>query len=170
GLVGSRHARFSNFVRGPAAVLRDVRGLLRGTPERHVGHNPVGALAILALLGLTLAIGASGWARFNDIGGEALAEFHEIAAVIMLTVVGVHVAGVVLASRLHRENLVAAMIHGRKEGPRQDGIRTAWRSVGVLMVAVVLAFWAWQWSTAPSGMGLSPEEGVSAGSAARDDD
>ena len=66
GLVGTRHARFSSFVRGPAAVARYVGAMLRGQPEHHTGHNPAGALAIVALLGLTLAVTASGWATFNE--------------------------------------------------------------------------------------------------------
>ena len=69
GLVGTRHARFSSFVRGPRAIKSYLVALLRGRPEHHVGHNPAGALAILLLLGLTLAITASGWATFNDLGG-----------------------------------------------------------------------------------------------------
>ena len=46
GLVGTRHARFSSFVRGPAAIARYLRGLVGGRPEHHAGHNPAGALAI----------------------------------------------------------------------------------------------------------------------------
>ncbi len=66
GLIGTRHARFSSFVRGPAAIAGYVRGLVRGRPEHHVGHNPAGALAIVALLGLTLVVTATGWATYND--------------------------------------------------------------------------------------------------------
>jgi cytochrome b len=86
GLAGTRYARFSNFVRGPAAVTRYLRSIVRGEPEHHTGHNPAGALAIVALLGLAVAITASGWATF-DVGGKWLEEFHE-AANLMLAVVG----------------------------------------------------------------------------------
>ena len=75
GLVGTRHARFASFVRGPAAVLRYLRSLLSGRPEHHVGHNPAGGLAILALLALTLAVAATGWAVFNDTGGSGWKSF-----------------------------------------------------------------------------------------------
>src|SRR5512139_2829983 len=50
GLMGTRHARFASFVRGPAAVLRYLRSLVSGHPEYYTGHNPAGALAIVALL------------------------------------------------------------------------------------------------------------------------
>ena len=150
GLVGSRYARFSNFVRGPAAVARYVGAALRGQPEHHTGHNPAGALAILALLGLTVLVTASGWATFNEVGGGWLEEGHEVAANIMLAIVGVHVAAVLLSSWLHRENLVGAMINGRKPGQPQDGVRSAWRTVAVLMLAAVLGFWWLQWQSAPA--------------------
>ena len=155
GLVGTRHARFSSFVRGPAAVARHVRAMLRGRPEQHAGHNPTGTLAILAMLGLTLAVTATGWAGFNDLGGEWLNEVHEAVAGVMLTVAGVHVGGVLFGSWLERENLVRAMVTGRKTGRPQDAIRSAWRSVAVLMMAAVLAFWWMQWQSAPAGGGLA---------------
>lgn len=114
GLVGTRHARFTDFVRGPAAVMRYLRSLLQGRPEHHVGHNPAGGWAILALLALTLVTAGLGWVIYNDIGGEWLEEAHEAAASLMLAVVAVHVGAVLLSSWLHHENLVRAMITGRK--------------------------------------------------------
>ena len=157
GLVGTRHARFGDFVRGPGAVKRYLGALVRGEPEHHVGHNPAGALAIVAMLGLGLAIVATGWASYDSVGGEWLEETHEVLASLMLAVVGVHVAGVMLASWLHRENLVAAMWHGHKLGHPEDAIRTAWRSVAALVVVAAAGFWAWQWSTAPVAGASGPE-------------
>jgi cytochrome b len=115
GLVGSRHARFADFVRGPAAVMRYLRSLLSGRPEHHVGHNPAGAVVIVLLLALGLASGASGWATYNEIGGDLLEELHEALAGAMLALVGIHLAGVAVASFLHRENLVKAMVTGYKK-------------------------------------------------------
>lgn len=155
GLVGTRHARFASFVRGPASVMRYVGALLRGRPERHVGHNPAGALAIVALLGLTLAVTASGWFTFNELGGDWLEKLHESAANIMLAIVGIHVAGVLISSWLHRENLVGAMISGRKSARPGDGIRSAWRSVAAMVLVAVLGFWWLQWQSAPPGAGLA---------------
>ena len=145
GLVGSRHARFSDFVRGPRAVLRYLGALLRGQPEHHVGHNPAGALAIVAMLGVGALIAGSGWALYNNIGGKLFEELHEGAANVMLAVVAVHVLGVLIASRMHHENLVASMFSGRKAAPAADGIRSAWRSVAALMLVAVLGFWTWEW-------------------------
>lgn len=171
GLIGSRHARFASFVRGPGAVARYLGAMLRGRPEHHVGHNPAGALAIVAMLAFSVLIVGSGWALYNDIGGELFEDLHEASANLMLAVVAVHVAGVALASRLHHENLVGAMFSGRKTAAPQDGIRSAWRSVGALMLVAVLGFWAWQWQQAPSGGGLAaataPADGATAAAGER---
>lgn len=148
GLVGTRHARFASFVRGPAAVARHARSLLAGRPEPGIGHNPLGALAIIALLGLTLAVTAAGWATFHELGGHWVEEFHEAAANLLLAMVGLHVAGVVLESWLQHESLVAAMITGRKRGSPEEGVRRAWHSLAVLMVVAVLGFWWLQWHSA----------------------
>jgi cytochrome b len=148
GIVGTRHARFSDFVRGPASVLRYFRALFRGRPEHYIGHNPAGAMAILALLILTIFVTGSGWATYKDIAGEAMEELHEVIANVMLAVVGIHVAGVLLSSWGHRENLIGAMISGRKIGNAQDSVQSERRSVAAILLIAVLGFWWLQWSTA----------------------
>ena len=157
-------------MRGPKAVARYIGSLLRGQPEHHTGHNPAGALAIVALLGLTLVVTASGWAADNEFAGKWLEEAHEAAATVMLAIVGIHIAGVLLSSWLHRENLVGAMINGRKQGLPKEGIRRAWRSVAVLMLVAVLGFWWLQWQSAPAGGGLADRPTVSAKAVAHDRD
>jgi len=170
GLVGTRHARFSSFVRGPAAVGAHLRSMLRGRPNHHTGHNPAGTLAILALLGSATAVTATGWAGFNEFGGEWLKEVHEALASLMLAVVGVHVAGVVLGSWLERQNLVMGMLTGRKHGPPEDAIGNAWRSVAVLMVAAVLGFWVMQWQVPPPVQAVADQPALAKGVADREHD
>jgi cytochrome b len=169
GLFGTRHARFANFVRGPAAVAHYLGSLLRGRPEHHSGHNPAGALAIVALVLLALAVSASGWATYQAIGGHGLEEAHEAAASLMLAVVGVHVAGVLVGSWLHRENLVRAMVTGRKAATPQDAIRSAWRSVAALMLVAVIGFWGLQWQGAPAA-GAAAGQSVATAPQHEDDD
>lgn len=156
GLVGTRHARFASFVRGPRAAGRYLASLLRGRPEHHTGHNPAGALAIVALLGTAALVVASGWATYNELGGGRLEDLHEGAANALMALVVLHLAGVVVSSWLHRENLVAGMVTGRKHGAPDEALRHAWRSVAALMLAAVLGFWWTQW-TAPVSAGASGE-------------
>jgi cytochrome b len=145
GLAGTRYARFSEFVHGPRSVLRYLRALVHGKPEHHTGHNPAGAVAIVLMLLLTVAVAASGWATQGGIGGEAMEEVHEALATLMLVLVGVHVAAVLASSRIHRENLVGAMIGGRKSGKPGEGIPGARRGIAALLLLAVLGFWWLQW-------------------------
>ena len=149
GLWGTPYARFSSFVRGPREVMRYVRTLLSGKPAHAVGHNPAGAVAIVLLLLLGVGSVASGWALYNDMGGKLLEELHEISGNLMLLVVGVHLAGVVISSWLHRENLVRAMLSGKKSGEPSEGIRQAWWPLALLILQSVLMFWWFQYQSAP---------------------
>lgn len=116
GFLGGEHARFSGFVHGPAATLRYAQLVLRRREPRHLGHNPLGAWMIVALLTVAAATGVSGWLYTTDRfwGVEWVEELHETLANVLLVLVALHVAGVLLASHRHREHLIGAMVHGRK--------------------------------------------------------
>jgi cytochrome b len=142
GLIGTRHARFANFIRGPQAVRAYIFGLLSGHTADHAGHNAAGGWAIVALLLLGLAAGFSGWVVYQDIGGEWLEEVHEVFSSLMLAVVLLHLAGVVVSSLAHRENLVRAMLTGYKRGLPDDAIASARPVIALLLLAwVVLCAW-----------------------------
>jgi cytochrome b len=154
GLVGTRYARFAQFVRSPSAAIRYVKSLFTKQPEHHVGHNPAGALAILLLLGLGIATGVSGWMAYNELGGEWLEDAHELLAGLMLAAVGVHVLGVIAGSLAHRENLARAMVTGYKAGEPGEGIRKK-RWIPALMLLTLLAgFWGF-WSNANTDPGVA---------------
>lgn len=142
GLVGTRHARFASFVRGPRAALDYVRGLLHGDASEYAGHNAAGGWAIVALLALGLLTGASGWLTYQDMGGEWLEEVHEALATGMLTVAALHVAGVVVSSLAHHENLVRAMFTGLKPG-RPDEAIAGTRPLVVILLLGWVAACAW---------------------------
>ena len=140
GFVGTRHARFASFIKGPQAILAYVKSLRQATPEHHVGHNPVGGVAVLLLMGLTALTAFSGWLIA---GGDAPGwqeELHEVAANSLMLVVAVHVLGVVLSSKQHKENLVRAMLTGFKSGPSTMGIQSSWWWLGLLMLVAMAGF------------------------------
>lgn len=127
GFVGTRHARFSDFVPSPAGLLRYARGYLRGKPEPHLGHNPIGALMVLAMLGMLLLITVTGVASYagpewdgplspwlSDGAADAIKDVHEGLAELLPWMIAAHVAGVLLSSRLERQNLPRAMLTGYK--------------------------------------------------------
>jgi cytochrome b len=140
GVVGTRYARFASFAFGPRAVLRYLRGIATLRGGRHVGHTPAGSWAIWSMLGLGILVGLSGYAAQGD-GPDWLEEAHGALAWTWLAVVVVHVAGVALSSLLHRENLVAAMVTGRKRGEAWQAIRRSRWLVGAAVAALVLALW-----------------------------
>lgn len=141
GFIGSRYAQFRSFLFTPREVAVYLRSLLKAAPAHYVGHNPAGSVAVFALLALGIVSAFSGVMLFQDIGGDVLEELHEGVAFVMLTVVALHVAGVLVSSLLHRENLVRSMITGLKSAIPQEGIRRAHTWLGVIMLVAVVAFW-----------------------------
>ena len=122
GFVGSRHARFADWFPSPARLLPYLRELIRLRAPRHIGHNPAGAVMMLALLALVLALGATGYLMTTDafFGEEWVEEVHEALANALIAAVALHVAAALFESWRHRENLVASMLHGRKRAPATD--------------------------------------------------
>lgn len=171
GFIGSRYARFGNFFKGPGATLRYLSSMVKRQPEHHVGHNPAGAVAVWLLLGLGLTIAITGWQMVVGSAGESLEDIHEALAIAMLVVVGVHIVGVILSSALHRENLPRAMVTGYKSGLRaEDGITRKSGVVALLMIAVLIGFWAYGLTTQRLPFGLSGSgESAAAGDAGEQD-
>ena len=140
GFVGSHHARFAQFMRGPAATLVYLGDMLRGRERRHLGHNPAGAAMIVALMVTLSGTALSGWLLEQSIeearavtfvgehgsrevrGDKTLKEVHETLANLALVLVALHVGGVALTSWRHRENLPRAMVTGRKRPPGANDV------------------------------------------------
>jgi cytochrome b len=126
GFAGSRHSRFSDFVRPWREVIAHIKGMLSLRPARTLGHNPLGGwMALVLLVVLAAQVGTGLFASDDSLGGplagavssataHAVAELHEGLSGALLGLIGLHVVGVLVESLLTRDNLVRAMITGRK--------------------------------------------------------
>lgn len=128
GFVGSRHARFGDFVRGVGPTLEYARAMRAHAAPRTLGHNPLGGWMVLALLVMLAFMGVSGLFASDDelvrgplshlvseSAGHVIKEVHEGAFNVLLALVGLHVAAVFAYRFLKGENLVKAMLTGYKE-------------------------------------------------------
>jgi cytochrome b len=133
GFVGTRHARFRDFVVSPARILEYLKQVAGFRAPRFLGHNPAGGAMVVTLMLCVLVTGLTGLVLHGALypmgpfdalttslgiraegGAEALEEVHEFFANLTLVLVAVHLAGVLFESWVHRENLVRSMITGRK--------------------------------------------------------
>lgn len=116
GVVGTRYARFSQFVRDPTTVARYLSDIVTGSEARYLGHNPAGGVMVMALIAAMATTATTGWMMTTDayFGVEWVENAHDLAAHGLLVLVLLHLGGVALASVRHRENLVGAMVTGRK--------------------------------------------------------
>jgi cytochrome b len=141
GLIGTRYALFRSFWFKPSEIKAYVVSLIKAKPKHYVGHNPAGSVAVFALLTLGIASSATGVVVFEDIGGDVLEDIHNWVSYAMLGIVGLHVAGVLVSSVMHRENLVRSMITGFKSVQPNQAISRTHVWLGVIMLVTVIAFW-----------------------------
>ena len=160
GVVGSEHARFSDFVRGPGAMLRYLRNSGSADYRPAVGHNPLGAWAVVAMLALILAQATSGLFSNDEIewfgplseriSMEASAEWtdwHHLGQKLLLALIALHILALSAYRFIKREDLVKPMLTGRKE--RNDSVDANWRSpwlaltLFALCVGLVWAISVW---------------------------
>lgn len=116
GFIGTRHARFADFVPTPARLASYVAALIKGREPRTLGHNPAGAVMMLALMALLAGVSISGGMMGLDaFWGEAwVEELHETFANSIMVLAFLHAAAALFESWRHSENLVWSMVTGRK--------------------------------------------------------
>ena len=147
GIVGTQHAQFANFVRGPGAVLQYVRGHV----VRPVGHNPLGALSVLAMLTLLLLQAGTGLFANDEITSTGpfygwiapqlsnrITTLHRNSSDVLLVLVAMHVAAIAWYVRVRREKLVPPMFTGRKPAAEVPDGEAIDRSRSLLAVAIVV--------------------------------
>ncbi len=155
GFVGSEHARFVDFIRGPSAIAAYVKSLLAPRSAPSVGHSPLGGLAVIALLALTLFQAVTGLFSSDQIEAfgplserisaslsDDLTDWHELGQQVLLILIAIHVLAVLGYLFFKRENLIAPMFHGYKI---LDGKDARWGSSWLALVLFALcagAVWA----------------------------
>ena len=162
GFLGTDTARFASFVKGPQAIVAYLRGSKDESATK--GHNPLGALSVLALLGVMLVQvglglfsgdpydGATG--PLNGLVGvmtaDWITETHEAFFYVVLAMIAVHLAAIIFYTAAKKQNLVGPMLSGKgaKSAEVTDNSRASWAKV---LVALVIAFAvvSWVWSGAP---------------------
>ena len=156
GLAGTHYARFSAFWFSPKEAWTYLSKVITGHPERHIGHNPTGSVAIYLLLLLTLVVGCTGfftlgseeqqgavagWLSMSQ--GRTLKKLHEASAILMLLLVIGHIIGVVVESLLHSENLARSMVTGTKQAPQGSTRAQSRPLIAVMMLLAIGAFATW---------------------------
>ena len=120
GFIGTEHARFGAWLPRPAGVLAYSRALLRGRAPRFISHTPLGAVTMLAMWALILALAVTGWmSRLDPFWGEDWPiDIHRWLSNTLLGLVVLHVAAAIAMSIKGRENLIGAMLTGYKRRGR----------------------------------------------------
>lgn len=149
GLLGSTHARFSNFLCGPAAVLRYLRSLAKPGHTPHPGHNPLGGWSVMLMLTSLLIQTISGLFADDDIlmrgplakhvSGDTVSlmtQIHDTNAIVLFTLIAIHIIAVLFYLLFKRENLIGPMFTGHKRitSPPADA-----RQVGIWRAVILLA-------------------------------
>jgi hypothetical protein len=98
------------------------------------GHNPAGGIVMLGLMVIILLIGLTGYWSVKEFLGDLMSEAHEVIASFALALVFIHIAAAVMMSFLQKENLVRAMVTGKKQGFPEQAIRFPQYFIGLLLI------------------------------------
>ena len=123
GFFGNERARFADFAAGPGAIIAHIRDIFSKQPRRHLGHNPLGGVAVFLLLAVVSVVVVTGLfsggeeaaGPFAGVSGINLAEMHEASFRVLQALVGLHLVGIIVESWLSRDALTPAMITGAKK-------------------------------------------------------
>ena len=154
GFVGPRHARFASFLKGPGTVLTYMKQVHRVKDALYsVGHNPMGALMVVAMLLLVVAQVTTGLFSTDDIAytgpyyplvsnatAERLTAWHHMIFNFIIAAVVLHIAAILFYTLVKRHRLVPAMVHGRKPAehvPAQESIPNS--ALGRALIVILIA-------------------------------
>ncbi|MCW1966069.1 cytochrome b/b6 domain-containing protein [Polynucleobacter sp.] len=133
GLVGTKYARFTQFLRGPNEMAGHIKSVLSSHQHSSPGHNPVGGIVMVGLMLIILLIGLTGYWGVKEFLGDFMSEAHEAIASLALGLVIIHIAAAVIMSLVQKENLIRAMVNGKKQGLPEQAIRFPQYLIGFLL-------------------------------------
>lgn len=158
GFAGSTHARFSDFLYGPSAVIRYIRTLPSRTAAKFAGHNPLGGISVVLILICVLVQTGTGLFSNDDILTEGplfkhvtkelsdwLTTIHKYNINVLLALIAVHVGAVLYYLFYKKENLIKPMFNGRKQlppgvEPAGAAIRGTGAALGILAICAALVW------------------------------
>ena len=140
GFIGSEYARFSSFELAPQKVIRYFKGILTGTSERSVGHNPASSWAAIVMMVVGVVLVGSGIQMALGSESEFFEEVHEIAGTVFVITAIAHVLGIVLHTIRHRDPIGMSMLTGSKMLPAGNEIQHPHRFAAIAMLVVVSAW------------------------------
>ena len=158
GVIGTRTARFTDFVRGPGTIIRYVRTLTRADPDDRPGHNPLGGWSVLAMLASLLVQAVSGlfvddeimttgplWKYVSDDTASLFNTIHETNALVLLSLICVHLAAILYYLVRKKQNLILPMLSGRKPAPDSqfESLRPFEGTLRALVVLGICAAGTW---------------------------
>lgn len=168
GIVGSYHARFINFVQNPVATAKYALSVFKRKDKHYAGHNPLGAIMVIALLLTILAQAVTGLFTNDEIFNLGplygyisndlsltLTSLHRQLFYWILAAVALHILAVLAHVFLKRENIIKSMFSGKKQGAdltneKSIGSSRIWLAL-IILVILSLAL-AWVIYTAPEAI------------------
>lgn len=138
GLVGTKYARFTSFKLNPADLFKYLGSVFSNKKEQNLGRNPASSFAAIAMFGLAIGLGVTGYNMGIGKGGHDLKEVHEVLATLFLLTAIAHVAGIIIHTIKQKDPIGLSMIDGRKaqiEG--QVGISKSFPLVGLGLIAAL---------------------------------
>ena len=160
GLLGPRQARLSALLRKlqglPAwlKLLPTLNSMSMAAPVWRQAQNLLMALVVVLILGMVLPLTLSGYAIWEEWGGEWLEDVHALFGNAMLALVLAHVGLIAVLSLLRRKNQALPMLTGRAAGAGPDLAKRNHGILAALVLVCVMGFWAWQWQQAPQNLSV----------------
>ena len=156
GFVGPKHARFASFLKGPSGIWKYFSALGAGTMIETAGHNPLGGLSVILLLALVAFQVFTGLFTTDDIiwtgpyngavssdWATRLTHWHHVNFNLILAAVALHLLAITFYFVVKKQNLVGAMVHGKKYVAQNDAISKSEivRAIVVIVIAAGLVYW-----------------------------